>query len=135
MTSPTPPDRPGLARVTAAISQLAFWGGVIITAYMALTPLQHEAAGSISAGSQHLAAFAYLTITMWCAYRVRIPPARIVLILFGYGLGIELVQLSMAYRTFELIDLAADAVGIALGATCIILAIRVTPGASLYPTW
>ena len=27
------------------------------------------------------------------------------------------------------------AVGIALGATCIILAIRVTPGASLYPTW
>ena len=134
MTSPTPQDHPVLARLTSAISQIAFWGGLIVTTYMALTPLQHAAGASISAKSQHLVAFAYLTITMWCAYRLRVPPQRMAIILLGYGLGIELVQLTMPYRYFELIDLAADATGIALGASCIMLATRVTPGASLYPT-
>jgi VanZ family protein len=134
MTDPTPPHRRGLAHFIAALSQLAFWGGLIVTTYMALTPLQHGAAASISAKAQHLAAFAYLTITMWCAYRVRIPAQRIAIILFGYGLAIELVQLTTPYRCFELVDLAADAAGIALGLTCIVLATRLTPGASLYPT-
>lgn len=109
------------ARATTAFAMIAFWGGLVLVAYMALTPLQHAATASISHKLQHVAAFFYLTAAMWCAYRYWLPLHRMAALLFGYGLGIEIIQAVIPYRSFELLDLTTDAAGIGLAAACVVL--------------
>ncbi len=61
-------------------------------------------------------AFAFLTLAMLADFSW--PESgfgsRKILVLLGYGLAIEIVQYFLPYRTFSLLDLTADAVGLFL---------------------
>ncbi|RJG51673.1 VanZ family protein [Motilimonas pumila] len=62
----------------------------------------------------HLAAFSSLTLIALLAFSV--PASRIYLGLLGYGITIELVQSQLPNRFASVADIAADGVGIILGA-------------------
>lgn len=62
----------------------------------------------------HLLAFFALSLLVdfsWPSTRFLAPK---ILSLLGYGLGIEIVQYFLSYRTFSLFDLGADALGLFL---------------------
>ena len=62
----------------------------------------------------HALAFGVLAVTIAVALRatsVERLVTTVVLVTVGYGLVVELVQLPLPYRSFSLLDVAADAVG------------------------
>ena len=61
---------------------------------------------------QHLLAFGWLTGLAFLGWEQR----RLwrVLMLLGFGVAIEILQMSVGYRTASILDLLADAVGIAI---------------------
>lgn len=61
-------------------------------------------------------AVAFLTLAASACFAYPGARGRALLALLGYGMLIELVQLFIPYRSAEWNDVAADAVGIALGA-------------------
>ena len=67
----------------------------------------------------HALAYAGLAGTLAVALAPRTPTSRVVvlagLLSVGYGVGIEFVQAPLPERSFSLADVAADAVGAALG--------------------
>ena len=67
----------------------------------------------------HALAFAALAVTLAAALAsssVERLLVVVVLVTVGYGLLVELLQLPLPYRSFSLLDLAADAVGAVLAA-------------------
>jgi VanZ family protein len=97
----------------------AWYGGAaaIITAiiYLSVTsnPLQLHVAQGDKLG--HIAAYA--VAAWWCAYMARSRSTRwtIAACLIALGVALEFVQLHLGYRTFELKDMAADAMGVVIG--------------------
>ena len=93
------------------VSGLALCGLIFA---LALVPVQVVAPAWFADKVQHAAAF--IVLTVWFSALVR--PRRIVLLaatLLSFGIAIELAQLAVGYRSAELADLVADAIGIALG--------------------
>ena len=64
---------------------------------------------------QHAVGFAWLTWFGLFAHRRR--PWTVLAALLAYGGAIELLQLATGYRYGEWLDLAADGIGIAIGAS------------------
>lgn len=108
-----------LAFLTVVISRTAFWGALGVITWMALTPRPPVAAHSPSDAIQHFVAFSYLTVVMWCAYERRMTLAQMIAALFLYGAGIEVIQYFVPNRYFSLSDLAADTLGITIGAAIV----------------
>ncbi len=61
----------------------------------------------------HLGAFTALTLALSLAYGL--PLRTVALLMFGYGLLIEMVQIPLPYRHGSSTDVAANAIGILLG--------------------
>jgi VanZ family protein len=104
----------------------AVWYGgaaAIITAiiYLSVTsnPLQLHVAQGDKLG--HVAAYA--VAAWWCAHMARTPGTRwtIAVCLIALGVALEFVQLQLGYRTFELKDMAADAMGVIIGSAVSLL--------------
>jgi VanZ family protein len=72
--------------------------------------------------ANHVIAFAVLALLGCGSYRDRV--AAVLLGLLAYGGAIELLQALTPYRTGEAIDLLADAMGLLLGWSLILLARR-----------
>jgi len=91
------------------------WLGVALVIYLSLmrNPPHVDIAQSDKVG--HAAAYALLTC--WFA-QVNVTLYRRVLVaaaLVALGIAIEYVQRATGYRSFEYLDMVADAVGVALG--------------------
>ena len=101
-----------------------FWLCLLAITWLALTP-QPDPPGLGWDKLNHAAAFLVLAALADLGWPVRAQlPWRLGLLL-GYGVLIELVQAVLAYRQGSALDLAADAVGVALwlGGRRIVLAL------------
>jgi VanZ family protein len=67
----------------------------------------------------HLIAYSVLTIC-WLV-TCRDPSAYVPLGVFAYGLVLELLQISVPGRTFEWLDVAANAIGVLAGWTALLI--------------
>lgn len=89
------------------------WIGLVI--YLSLTPRPPEI--DVIAGDRigHLLAYAFLMLWFAQLYRLRPIKVAIALGLVGLGIAIEFAQEQTGYRAFEVGDMGADALGVAMG--------------------
>ena len=117
MKPPIPAAQQPVATV-AANRQVLLWRVVLISclaviALLAWMPGNQVPLSTTSDKLNHLLAFAALGFLAWRAYPTQRVPALFALV--GFGVLIELVQWTLPTRSAELADLAADAIGLALG--------------------
>ena len=111
-----------LSRKTILVSRAAFIVTLCLITYLAMTqrhlpvvddvrdPLRHALIYYVL----HILAFYLLTLLFDFAFPAKPPlPLKLVLIM-GYGFGIEVIQGLFTERTFSLYDLLADIIGITL---------------------
>lgn len=95
----------------------SFWPALVIATYFAFAPKSAQPSVEVSDVLTHGFAFVYLTLALSAAHyrsgRSWAPAAWMA----GYGVLIEMVQLFLPDRAFELKDLLVDAAGIAIGTT------------------
>ncbi|MEO8134798.1 MAG: VanZ family protein [Betaproteobacteria bacterium] len=91
------------------------WFGVALCIYLTLMPSPPTLNVAEGDKLQHIAA--YVALMFWFVQltadlRTR---RRTALALVGLGVALEFAQLATSYREFSVADMAADAVGVALG--------------------
>ena len=101
--------------VRQQVRSFTFWGPLLFATYMALTPLAHKVATSVSDKKLHLLAFGYLSIAFWWAFPRWGTSYIAVVALVSYGVLIELLQGFIPNREASFADLVADCIGILLG--------------------
>jgi len=74
-----------------------------------------RAVASLSGVTAHSIAFAYLAAALFAAHFRSGPTVAVVLWLLAFGVLIEVAQTFIDGRSGELLDVAVDAVGIAIG--------------------
>jgi VanZ family protein len=99
----------------ACIWKVIGWMLVILVVYLSLTPSPVEF--PVEEGDRYEHALAYATLMFWFAhlhdgFRARVGLA---LGLIALGVGLEFVQRMTGYRSFQLADMLADAVGVGIG--------------------
>ena len=82
--------------------------------YLATTSQPYPIPSAASDKVNHLLAFFELTVVARLAWP-NLGKPWIAIGLLAFGLGIELVQAQLPYRTFAMADILADAAGIAIG--------------------
>jgi VanZ family protein len=90
-----------------------------LVVYLSLTPNPPEllSFSNFSNADKFEHALAYGTLTLWFCQIYTSARSRLIVsvLLVGLGVGLEYVQGWTGYRTFDLWDMAADAVGVLLG--------------------
>ena len=86
--------------------------GIVLTLALIRMPALLPFAGGDKV--QHLGAFAFLTVWFAGVFE-RHHAVRIAIALLAYGILIELLQSLTTYRAAEVLDVVADACGVALG--------------------
>jgi hypothetical protein len=95
------------------MARLTFWVAALVVLYFALAPVPEREPFTGWDKANHVVAFGGLAVLGLLGWASR---ARLVLTgLIGYGVLIELLQLATVDHHFDLHDLVADAVGLAVG--------------------
>lgn len=91
------------------------WALILLVIYLSLIPAPPSIPGEEGDKIGHV--LAYATLMMWFLQLYAGLPRRLVLALAFVALGIalEFVQRDTGYRTFEIADMVADSVGVAVG--------------------
>ena len=91
------------------------WMLVLLVIYLSLTPAPIEL--EIRQGDKLSHALAYLVLMSWFAnlYETRVQHAGFALGFIVLGIGLEFLQGWTGYRSFEVADMVAGAVGVAMG--------------------
>ena len=91
------------------------WVWVALVIYLSLTP--HPPELSVMSGDKIGHTIAYLFLMLWFAqiYRSLSTRMRIAMGLVILGIAIEFAQEQTGYRRFEVADMGADAIGVAIG--------------------
>jgi len=92
------------------------WSLVVLVVYLSLTPHPPEPVSFESADKiEH--ALAYAALSFWFCHIYRSTVSRLIVIaaLVGLGVGLEFVQGQSGYRTFDVVDMLADSMGVLLG--------------------
>jgi VanZ family protein len=101
-------------RPPASICRVALLVAAMAIGYLATTPLAVPAVEDLNDKLSHILAFFTLALLLDFSF----PSSRFgfskIAALLGYGLLIEVVQYFLPYRTFSLLDWAADGMGVAL---------------------
>lgn len=106
--------------------RLALAAALVVITYLATTQLDYPAIGNINDKVSHILAFYVLALLGDFSFpEHKFDPEKIFLLL-AYGLLIEIIQYFLPYRTFSLLDLLADAIGLVLYSLSI-PALRGTP--------
>jgi VanZ family protein len=92
--------------------RIAFWGTVILVAYLSFGQLNETPIANINDKFGHTAAFLCLAFLLDFATARQKWGWSKALPLLAYGLLIEIVQYHLPYREFSLWDLAADGLGL-----------------------
>ncbi|MDE0442282.1 MAG: VanZ family protein [Gammaproteobacteria bacterium] len=103
------------ADVRVAFTRAAFWIPLALCAGAALSANPSGAVASLSGVTAHSIAFAYLAAALFAAHFRSGPTVAVVLWLLAFGVLIEVAQTFIDGRSGELLDVAVDAVGIAIG--------------------
>ena len=95
------------------MARLTFWAAALVVLYFALAPVPEREPLTGWDKANHVVAFGGLAVLGLLGWA---PRERLVLVgLIGYGVSIEVLQLATVDHHFDLHDLAADAVGLAVG--------------------
>ena len=91
------------------------WGLVAMIVWLSVTPRPPDI--GIEQGDKLGHFGAYATTTFWFCQLYRRRPTRIAYAagLIAMGIAIEFVQRWLGYRSFEVLDMVADAIGVLLG--------------------
>jgi VanZ family protein len=104
----------GLTRTALISFRLALLAALVVIVHLATTPRMYPVLETIGDKANHLAAFFVLAFLADFSF----PDGRFslskILALLSYGLFIEVIQYFLPYRSFSLLDLAADGAGIAV---------------------
>lgn len=105
------------------VAKVLFWLALFGSYALATLPLDHQPEITpFNDKGNHFIAFATLTILILYGYRVSYLKASILMLL--YGIWIEITQLFIVNRYAEVMDIVADAVGIAIGVASLYIAKR-----------
>ena len=115
---------PSLPTMLPLMKKLAFWLFAALVALLSLLPLDYlpPQTFNIWDKAQHAGGFAALAILGHVAYPAR--AWRVAAWLLLYGGAIELAQSASGWRQGDLLDLTADAVGIAFGTSALAVFFR-----------
>ncbi|WP_300667964.1 VanZ family protein [Desulfoluna sp.] len=102
---------PSFTLTTRVLLVFSFCGITILS----LIPIQESFAVNIWDKAQHAGAYLYLSLLVWGASLPRRLTGRHALLLMVYGIGIEVLQAGLPWRSFSLLDMVANASGIAMG--------------------
>jgi len=91
-----------------------FWLCMLVISWLVVAPQDELPPVRLWDKAAHVLAFAALMLLCAVAYRKRFSLARIAMLLFIFGVGIEMVQYLLPYRQFSLLDMLANSVGILL---------------------
>ena len=99
----------------ANIWRIAGWLGIAAIITLSLVPLQLDMAVDNGDKFGHLAS--YVLVTLWLAQLYTELRQRIWLVLgmVALGIALEYAQSATSYRSFEVADMVADALGVAIG--------------------
>ena len=106
-------------RILILLEYQPFWRAILALSaaaiiYLATTSQPYPIPSAASDKVNHLLAFLQLAVVTRLAWP-GLGKLWIVIGLLAFGLGIELVQAQLPYRTFAIADILADAAGIAIG--------------------
>ena len=103
------------AGIRVAFTRAAFWIPLALCAAAALSANPTGAVASLSGVAVHSIAFAYLAAALFAAHFRTGPTMAVILWLLAFGVLIEVGQTFIDGRSGELLDVAVDALGIAIG--------------------
>lgn len=108
--------------------KVAFWLLVALTVVMSLVPGEQVPQTLVFWDkAQHALGFAALAVLGWMAYPSAVPRVLVGLLLLG--VAIECAQAMTTWRQGDWMDWLADATGIALGTSAMVLWARIRGGA------
>ena len=93
--------------------RVSFITALIITTYLTMTSVEYSVAQKISDKLSHAAAFFALSLLLDFSFPASKFDWKKYLPLLFYGIMIECIQYFLPYRSFSLLDMLADALGIA----------------------
>lgn len=100
--------------------KLVFWMALVGSYILAIAPMDKvPEITPFSDKGNHFIAFAFLSISLFYAYRIAY--MKIALWMLGYGIWIEFTQLFIPNRYGEFMDLVADVIGITIGLIIVFL--------------
>ena len=103
-----------LSRRNIILFRLALAVSVVAIMWLATTEPEYEVVEEINDKVSHILAFVALSFLLDLSFPNRRFDLREVMALLGFGLLIECLQYFIPYRTCSILDLGADAIGIAL---------------------
>lgn len=103
------------AAVRLAVVKAAFWIPLALCTMAALSANPSGVVASMSGVTAHSIAFAYLAAALSAAHFRSGPTVAVVLWLLAFGVLVEVAQMFVDGRSGELLDVAVDALGIAIG--------------------
>ena len=98
-----------------AFVKAAFWIPLALCTGVAFTANPSGVAAALSGVAAHAAAFAYLAVALFLAHFRTGPVVAVALWMLAFGVAIEVGQTFIPGRHGELLDVAIDALGIAVG--------------------
>lgn len=101
-------------RTTIIGFRIALVVAVVVVLHLATTPLRYPMVEDVNDKAGHVLAFFGLALLLDFSFPDSGLDWRKILALLAFGLLIEAIQYYLPYRTFSLLDVAADGAGIAL---------------------
>ncbi|MHB8166086.1 MAG: VanZ family protein, partial [Sulfuricella sp.] len=93
----------------------AGWLGVGLIIYLSLTPTPPQIGIENGDKLGHLAAYGLVTLWFAHLYAGRRQRIRLAVGMVALGIALEYAQRATGYRSFEVADMVADALGVAIG--------------------
>ena len=87
---------------------------IVVISILSIQHLEVEPSVNLNDKLLHFSCFLYLTIISWLS-RIIYKELWLYVIVLGYGILIEIVQIYIPYRSFEFLDIFADFIGVLAG--------------------
>ena len=91
------------------------WGIAVIIIFLSLYPHQFSSVGNVLDKLEHVLAYAVLMLWFANLHLSRIPRLGYAIGFLAMGIALEFIQRWTGYRSFEVADMLADALGIITG--------------------
>ena len=88
---------------------------VLLVVYLSLTPAPVELPGGQGDKVEHVLAYAVLMSWFANVYEAPVQRAKLAIAFIAIGVSLEFLQRWTGYRSFEVADMAADAIGVSAG--------------------
>ena len=98
--------------MTTSGFRIALIVAIVTILYLAITPFPVPVVEDVNDKASHVLAFFGLALLLDFSFPASALDVRKILALLAFGLLIEVIQYHLPYRTFSLLDWAADGLGI-----------------------